>query len=246
MTGWLRLHRGWRDSDVFADDPCSEREAWLWLIESAAWKPCHRRGGKGDLITVERGQLHTAERTLAKLWKWDRKRVVRFLGRLERCEMIHLQKDHSGILLTISNYAKYQDKEADDGAIHGADEGPSEDHRGTTQEEGKEGKEDNNPPVVPQASNDREPSLKPEHVVEAWNDMAERCGLPKVDRLTKERRRKLASRIRDHTVDDFTEAIAAVGRSSWLRGENNRSWRANFDFFIRPDSITKLKEGTYG
>jgi hypothetical protein len=144
MTGWLRIHRGWRECDVFGDDPCSDREAWLWLIENAAWKPCHRRAGKGDMVKLERGQLHTAERTLAAIWKWDRKRVVRFLTRLEKCEMISQRKDHSGHIVTVCNYAKYQDVEASTGTIHGADKGadagPIEDHRGTTQEEGKEGK----------------------------------------------------------------------------------------------------------
>lgn len=87
-------------------------------------------------------------------------------------------------------------------------------------------------------------NLKPEHVVEAWNDMAERAGLPKA-KMTPERQRKLRSRIRLHPVEDWTEAIAAFERSSFLRGENDRSWRPNFDFLLQPSSFTKLIEGAY-
>jgi hypothetical protein len=89
------------------------------------------------------------------------------------------------------------------------------------------------------------PSLKPEHVVEAWNEMAERHGLPLVRRLTPERSRKLSGRLRTTSVDDWTEAISAIERSPFLRGENDRGWRADFDFLLQPASFTKLIEGSY-
>lgn len=94
------------------------------------------------------------------------------------------------------------------------------------------------------ASVDTSPPLKPEHVVEAWNEMAGRTGNPKA-KLTPERRRKLLVRLRVCTIEEFTEAILAVERSSFLRGENDRGWRANFDFLLQPSSFTKLIEGSY-
>lgn len=141
MSGWIRLHRGWRECDVFTGEPASEREAWVHLIEIAAWKPMIRRAGKGDVINVGRGQLHTAERTLADMWSWDRKRVKRFLTRLEKYGMIRQESGPSGSLITICNYSEYQSDGTDDGAIHGTIQGPFEDHSRTTQEEGKERKE---------------------------------------------------------------------------------------------------------
>lgn len=87
--------------------------------------------------------------------------------------------------------------------------------------------------------------LKPEHVVEAWNDLASATGLREVRKFTPQRQRKLATRIRQNTVDEFTEAIAAIGRSPFLRGENDRGWRATFDWMLEPANFTKLIEGTY-
>lgn len=87
--------------------------------------------------------------------------------------------------------------------------------------------------------------LKPEHVVEAWNDLAQGNGLREVRKLTPQRRRKLALRIRQNSIDEFTEAIAAIGRSPFLRGENDRGWRANFDWMLEPANFTKLTEGNY-
>lgn len=89
-----------------------------------------------------------------------------------------------------------------------------------------------------------EVKLQPEHVVEAWNEMAGRLGLAKA-KLTAERRKKLVSRIRSCPIDDWTEAIGAVERSAFLRGENDKAWRANFDFLLQPTTFTKLIEGTY-
>ncbi|MCI1143163.1 hypothetical protein MOP88_14030 [Sphingomonas sp. WKB10] len=89
-----------------------------------------------------------------------------------------------------------------------------------------------------------EAPLTPDEVLEAWNDMAGRHGLPKA-KLTPARRKALAVRIRQHSLEDFTEAIRAVPRSPFLLGENQRGWRADFDFFLQPTSFTKLIEGSY-
>jgi hypothetical protein len=94
------------------------------------------------------------------------------------------------------------------------------------------------------ANNNLEPSLQPEHVVEVWNAMAERTGLPRVRRLTDARRKQLKARIRENTLDEWTEAIAAIERSDFCRGEKT-SWRADFDFLLQPKSFTKLIEGAY-
>jgi hypothetical protein len=87
--------------------------------------------------------------------------------------------------------------------------------------------------------------LKVEHVVEAWNATASEIGLRTIRKLTPERQRKVATRIRQNTIEDFTEAIGAIGRSPFLRGENDRGWRANFDWMLEPKNFTKLIEGTY-
>jgi len=97
--------------------------------------------------------------------------------------------------------------------------------------------------TTPPAEN--EPSLKPEHVVEVWNENAPAWGLKPIRKLTAGRRRKLLTRIRENSIDEFTEAISAIGRSSFLRGENGRGWRADFDWMLEPRNFTKLTEGNY-
>lgn len=108
------------------------------------------------------------------------------------------------------------------------------------------------PPETPVISNEITPpaenseiELKPEHVIEAWNDLAVQHGLPVVKKITPERRRKLLTFIHRHTVDDITEAIAAIPRSPFLLGQNGRGWKASFDWFLEPRNLTKLTEQTY-
>lgn len=140
MSGYIKVFRGWRDCGVFHDERFSEREAWLWLVENAAWKDLKRKAPQGQIIEVSRGQLHTADRTLASIWQWDRKRVRRFLKRLESAQMIAPQMGPVGTTITICNYEKYQGEGASYGAKDGASLGAS---YGATQEEGKEEKKGN-------------------------------------------------------------------------------------------------------
>jgi len=99
--------------------------------------------------------------------------------------------------------------------------------------------------ITPPDENPEDPDLKPEHVVEVWNDLAARHGLPAVKKITPERRKKLRTFLRRHTIDDITEAIAAIPRSPFLLGQNDRGWQASFDWFLEPRNLTKLTEGTY-
>jgi len=88
--------------------------------------------------------------------------------------------------------------------------------------------------------------LKPEHVVEAWNMMAKRTGLPLVRKLTPDRVTSLNRRIHENTIDEFTEAITAIERSDFLRGAGKNGFRANFDFLLSPTKFNRILEGTYG
>jgi hypothetical protein len=84
-----------------------------------------------------------------------------------------------------------------------------------------------------------------EGIVAAWNAMATRAGLAQVGKLTETRRKAIRARHAEYGADAFTEAIAAVERSAWLRGDGDAGWRATFDFLLQPSSFTKLIEGSY-
>lgn len=90
-----------------------------------------------------------------------------------------------------------------------------------------------------------QPPLTASEVVEAWNERMVPQGFPAVRRLTATRQRQLKARLRENTIDDWQSAMAALERSAFCRGENDRGWRADFDFLLQPKSFTKLLEGAY-
>ncbi|ANC85448.1 hypothetical protein [Sphingomonas sp. NIC1] len=143
MSGWLALHRGWRDCEAFEPrrDSMADEDAWLWMLEHTAWKPMRRTGGQGQVVSLERGQLHVSDRGLSTAFQWDKKRVRRFLERLEAHSMIRVHRDQSGTILSICNYDKYQQNQEASG--------PAKDQQRTTQEQGKQDSASNEAGVPP-------------------------------------------------------------------------------------------------
>jgi hypothetical protein len=93
-----------------------------------------------------------------------------------------------------------------------------------------------------------EPTERPlteDEIVEAWNQRMVPQGFPAVRRMTNTRQRQLKARLRENTLDDWQQAMSALERSAFCRGENQTGWRADFDFLLQPKSFTKLLEGAY-
>lgn len=87
-------------------------------------------------------------------------------------------------------------------------------------------------------------ALKPEHVVERWNEIAPALGKPKVRLLTPERRQRLKARIGGFTVDEFREVIGNIEASPFLRGDTG--WQGmSFDWFTKKGNFVKILEGNY-
>jgi uncharacterized protein YdaU (DUF1376 family) len=114
------------------------------------------------------------------------------------------------------------------------------------------------PPPLPLGSNEpiastnvdvsAEPTDKPvtkSEILEAWHERMVPKGFPAVARMTADREKKLRARLRENTLDDWMRAFDALERSAFCRGENDRGWRADFDFLLQPKSFTKLLEGAY-
>lgn len=86
--------------------------------------------------------------------------------------------------------------------------------------------------------------------VDAWNAVADRCGLPKAKQLTDTRRRQLRARLKAHGEPGLRQAVEAVERSAFCRGlrtaRDGRAFKASFDFVLQESSFQKLIEGAYG
>jgi hypothetical protein len=90
-----------------------------------------------------------------------------------------------------------------------------------------------------------EPFLTIDEIVDAWNDLAARCGLVRVAKLTDERRRKARLRAKRFSIDEWALVLRKIEQSPFLRGASDRGWRADFDFILSEGNFVKILEGKY-
>ncbi|WP_146130784.1 hypothetical protein [Sphingopyxis lindanitolerans] len=90
-----------------------------------------------------------------------------------------------------------------------------------------------------------EPSLRPEHVVEKWNEIAPGMGKPKVRDITPERRQLLKARIAQYSIDDFVTVFGNIRGSPFLRGDTGKHF-CTFDWAMKKANFQKIIEGNYG
>ncbi|CAI0823514.1 Uncharacterised protein [Serratia proteamaculans] len=108
-----------------------------------------------------------------------------------------------------------------------------------------------NPPN-PQEGDDADasgklPKIKYQDVADAYNEiLGER--LPKVQELNDKRKRqikRLLGELHEPTLDAVKAYFETFGDAAgpFYFGDNNRSWRAGFDYLLRSDVLVKTREG---
>jgi len=112
-AGYIRLHRQIQDHWVWSSGDTAR--GWMDLVMLAAWEP-HAVTIKGQLCTLERGDLAASVRFLAHRWRWGLRKTASFLARLQVDEMLVKKRNGSGngspSVFRVVNYDTYQ---ADDG-----------------------------------------------------------------------------------------------------------------------------------
>lgn len=99
-------------------------------------------------------------------------------------------------------------------------------------------------PLSPPAPS--EPKIRPEDFANAWNQR--RGNLPKVDKFTESRRRKVKTRMAEGlSLDRFIEAVENCRVKPFLHGDNDRGWTATFDWLMNnSENVEKAVNNPYG
>ncbi|NEU13569.1 hypothetical protein G3T14_15725 [Methylobacterium sp. BTF04] len=105
--GVFAVDRGIFTNAGFANEPFTEREAFLWLVAEAAWKERRVRSG-ATTVTLGRGQICHSVRFMADAWQWSKSRVDRFLVRLESRGSIARENGTLQTVLTLCNFEEFQ------------------------------------------------------------------------------------------------------------------------------------------
>ena len=80
-------------------------------------------------------------------------------------------------------------------------------------------------------------------IKDAYNSLCP--SLPAVKSLSDARRKAIKARLNSYTVDELNEAFMKAEASDFLKGKNDRNWRANFDWILKDANIAKILDGLY-
>lgn len=80
-------------------------------------------------------------------------------------------------------------------------------------------------------------------IVEIYNAYC--TNLPQVQKITEKREKAIDKFLKEFTEEQFEEICKIANASKFLTGNNDRNWKADFDFMMRTDKATAILEGKY-
>lgn len=73
--------------------------------------------------------------------------------------------------------------------------------------------------------------------------------LPDVQKLTDKRKTAVKARVKEYQPEDveifFQTVFGKVSENKFLNGDNDRGWKADFDWILNPNNLIKILEGNY-
>jgi len=80
-------------------------------------------------------------------------------------------------------------------------------------------------------------------ILKVWNSLK---NIPRVQKLNPDRKKHLTARLKDsYFRDNWKEGIERIAKSDFCAGKGNTGWKADFDWFINPNTLPKIIEGKY-
>ncbi len=110
MAGWISLHRKILQNKNFQSP--EKLAVWLYLLLSANHKKTITIY-RGTVIILQRGQLITGRRKIAKLFKLTESKIQRILDFFEKEKQIIQHTTPNFRLITIVNYDEYQQEKSE-------------------------------------------------------------------------------------------------------------------------------------
>lgn len=82
-----------------------------------------------------------------------------------------------------------------------------------------------------------------EEVLFVYNSVC--CNLPKAEKITDKRKTAINKFLKDFTIIQLKEICEKANNTPFLIGQNDRGWKADFDFIMRTDRAVAILEGKY-
>lgn len=91
----------------------------------------------------------------------------------------------------------------------------------------------------------KEPSKRVDYdgVVTAYHEICK--SYPKVKSVSDARKKAIAARLKEYSLDDLRECFRLAEESDFLKGKNSKNWSADFDWLLKSSNLPKVLEGKY-
>lgn len=80
-------------------------------------------------------------------------------------------------------------------------------------------------------------------IIDIYNDTC--VSLPKVLKLSEDRKKMIGARLNTYTLEDIKTVFEKAEKSDWLKGNNDRNWKADFDWILSAKKMPRILEGFY-
>jgi hypothetical protein len=236
MDGYFKLHRQIFDSWVFADDKALK--IWIWIIGKARHKAGNipLKCGKGIItVNLKVGQFifgrHKAEDALFL----DGSLIYRKMQKMQDDKMIKIESNNQYSIVTVCNYEEYQTKETESEQL-------TNNQRTTDEQLTNTNKKDNKDKNVNKKGAEKTPPPY-QKIVDYFNNKCK--SLPTVKTITDPRKTSLRLRWNNNGNAQIIKVIDTVASNKFFSGDNDRSWKANFDWVMKEGNFIKILEGNY-
>ena len=82
-----------------------------------------------------------------------------------------------------------------------------------------------------------------QQIADMYNEIC--ISFPRLTKLSDSRKKAIRARLNQYTIEDFKRLFTMAEESSFLKGQNNRNWSANFDWLIKDSNMAKVLDGNY-
>ena len=87
------------------------------------------------------------------------------------------------------------------------------------------------------------PPVPYSEIVDLYNSIC--ASLPKVNILSDARKKAIKARLNQYCIDDFKRLFKIAESNAFLKGENDRNWKATFDWLVKDSNMAKVLDGNY-
>lgn len=245
---WLKFYQSFTEWHWYRD--VTVKALYIHCLLKAYVKP-QKIGSQ----IIPRGSFVTSSIRLADELGLTRQQIRTAISKLISTNDITTKSTNKKTIINVVNYTFYQGEPPNSNQQNNqqpnhqiTSKQPANNQQITTdieciyskKEERKKEKDLSNTSITREISKPISPNY--EEIMSYWNDYSE---LKPIVRLTDKRKGLINSRLKEYGIDKIKQMIDTIPQSPFLKGENNRSWTADFDWCFRPNNFVKVLEGKY-